>query len=281
MSGRATLDGKPVFVSGATSGIGLAVARRLRTEGARVFGGALAGADSRELEATGAVVISLDVTDATSVDQARVEVEKHLDGVPIFALVNCAGTMGAGAVEGLDLEVVRRVHDVNVVGTLAVTQVFLPALREARGRIVNLGSLSGLLALPFLGPYAASKFALEAWSDVLRRELYPFGVHVTVVQPGAIRTSLWDEAAAIDLSVYDGSPYQKALARVQRKAVKRGRKGMSPDVVAEHIYRVLCASRPATQVRIQRRFRGRLQYSLLPLLPRRVVDRLVAARIWR
>ncbi len=81
--------------------------------------------------------------------------------------------------------------------------------------------------------------------------------------------------------MYDGSPYQKPLARVQRKAVKRGRKGMSPDVVAERIYRVLCASRPATHVRIQRRFRGRLQYSLLPLLPRRVVDRLVAARIWR
>jgi NAD(P)-dependent dehydrogenase (short-subunit alcohol dehydrogenase family) len=274
-------DHHAVFVTGATTGIGLELAGLLAREGFRVFGGVFPGEDSSSLEETGATHISLDVTDRTSLAAARDEVAKHLGDTPLWGLVNNAGVVGVGPVELLDLEDARHVFEVNVLGVLAATQTFLPSIRAARGRILNVSSLSALLSVPFLGPYNASKAAVECLSDALRRELEPFGVDVVVVQLGTTRTSLWKRAEEIDATPYLGSDYEAALLEVRRKAVKKGTRGQSPSQVAHAMLDVLTAERPPTRVRVQRKLSARLRYALLPLVPDRVVDRMVAKRVWR
>jgi NAD(P)-dependent dehydrogenase (short-subunit alcohol dehydrogenase family) len=269
-----------VLVTGATSGIGLELAGLLIREGFRVFGGALPGEDADALAQTGAALVSLDVTDRASVAAAADEVAKRLAGEPLFGLVNNAGIVGAGPVELLDLDEARRIFEVNVLGVLATTRAFLPSIRAARGRIVNVSSLSGLLAVPFLGPYNASKAAIESLSDALRRELLPFGVEVIVIQPGTTRTPLWRKAGEIDRSPFAGSPYEAALDRVQREAVRKGGKGMPPQQVARAMLRALTAERPPTRIRVQRKRSSYLKYSLIPLLPDRFIDGMVKKRVW-
>ena len=162
---------KAVLVTGASSGIGRAVAGELVRRGFTVFGTIRRRDDAPALAALGATPVTLDVTDAATIAAARAQLERALAGQPLVGLVNNAGIPAAGPLELLPLDELRRVFEVNVVGVVAVTQAFLPLLKVARGRIVNISSLAGRAALPFLGPYAASKFALEAISDSLRREL--------------------------------------------------------------------------------------------------------------
>jgi NAD(P)-dependent dehydrogenase (short-subunit alcohol dehydrogenase family) len=228
-------SGPAVLVTGATSGIGLELAGLLARERFRVFGGVFPGEDTAPLALTGATLVSLDVTDPTSLTAAREEVAKHLGDIPLWGRVNNAGVVGIGPVELLDLEEARQVFEVNVLGVLAATQTFLPSIRAAKGRVVNVSSVSALLSVPFLGPYNASKAAVECLSDALRRELLPFGVDVVVVQLGTTRTRLWNQARDADPTPFLGSDYLDAMRTVQRKAVKRGNKGQPPADVARAI----------------------------------------------
>jgi NAD(P)-dependent dehydrogenase (short-subunit alcohol dehydrogenase family) len=189
--------------------------------------------------------------------------------------------VAAGPVEMLDMSEARRVFDVNVLGVLATSQTFLPLIREARGRIVNISSLSGLLAVPFLGPYNASKAAIESLCDTMRRELRPLGVAVIAVQPGATHTPMWEKAEAIDLAPYRGSVYEDAVARVKRKAVRKGLRGQPPGRVAGAIVHALTAEQPPSRIRVQRRRASRLFYSLLPLIPDWIIDRKVEEVVWK
>lgn len=278
--GNPGVGGRSVLVTGATSGIGLEVSGLLAREGFRVFGGALPGEDSSALEETGSTPVSLDVTDRASLAAAADEVAKRLGDEPLFGLVNNAGIVGAGPIELLDLEDARRIFEVNVIGVIGAIQAFLPSIRAARGRIVNVSSLSGLLAAPFLGPYNASKAAIESLSDALRRELLPFGVEVVVIQPGTTRTPLWRKADEIDRAPFAGSPYESVLERVHKMAVRKGKKGMPPEQVAQAMLRALSAENPPTRIRVQRKRSSYLRYSLIPLLPDRFIDRMVKKKIW-
>src|SRR5438309_10086573 len=168
-----------VVVTGASSGIGAAIARDLAARGFRVFGTVRREQDCAPLEAARVVPVLMDVTDTASIARAGDEVTRALAGAPLAALVNNAGIPSAGPLELVPLDQLRHVLEVNLVGAVAVTQAFLPLLKAARGRIVNISSVAGRGALPFMAPYAASKFALEGASDSLRRELLPFGVHLT------------------------------------------------------------------------------------------------------
>lgn len=281
MNAKSTKASRPVFVTGATSGIGLATARLLASEGFYVFAGVEPGADPAGLEGTGAELVTMDVTDAASLAAARDSVQAHLGETSLWGLVNCAGVFAAGAVEKLDMEEVRYLFEVNVLGVFAVCQTFLPQIRAAQGRIVNISSLSGLLAIPFLGPYCASKAAVESLCDTMRRELQPLGVDVIAIQPGATRTSMWSKVEKIDLSPYQGSDYETAVAKVWRKAVKKGRKGQPPLHVAQAVLRGLTAEPAPSRIRVTRRRFASLWYSLLPLAPDRIIDRKVAEKIWR
>jgi NADP-dependent 3-hydroxy acid dehydrogenase YdfG len=154
-----------VLVTGASSGIGAAVARELAGQGFSVFGTIRRPDDAAALAAAGAVPVRMDVTDGPSIAAARADVERALEGRPLAGLVNNAGIPAAGPLELLPLAELRRVLEVNLIGAVAVTQAFLPLLRISRGRIVNISSIAGRAAMPFVGPYAASKFGLQAVSD--------------------------------------------------------------------------------------------------------------------
>lgn len=266
-----------VVVTGASTGIGAAVARRLAEAGYLVFGTVRRQEAAGGVERDGGVPLLLDVTDARSIAAARQEVESRIGDQPLLALVNNAGIAAAGPLEHLPLDELRRVLEVNVVGLVAVTQAFLPALRRSRGRVVNISSTSGRMALPFGGPYAASKFALEAISDSLRRELIPSGIKVVVIQPGSITTPIWDKAAGFDLERYRGTAYASVLPRVLDQVLEHGRRGLPADAVASAVLAALSSSSPSTRILVVRR---PWMARLMRLVPDRWIDRGVEKQLW-
>lgn len=262
-----------VVVTGASTGIGAAIVKRLSEEGYLVFAAVRRPDAANGLERLGAVAVRMDVTDRESIRAARNEIERELGTEPLVGLVNNAGIAAAGPLEHLPLDELRQVLEVNVVGLVAVTQAFLPTLRRSRGRVINIGSTSGRVAMPFSGPYAASKFAVEAISDSLRRELLASGIRVVLIQPGSIATPLWDKVAGIDLNQYRDTAYAQLLPIVRERAVKSGQHGLPALRVAAAVLTALSASRPSTRILVVRR---PLATRLLCVLPDRWVDRHVA-----
>ncbi len=185
--------GKAVVVTGASRGLGRTIALDLSARGFRVFAGVRKSADAERLKKEGLEQLRpliLDVTDAGSIESAAAEVADATGRRGIYGLVNNAGVMAIGPVEQTPLAAIDQQLRVNLTGALAVTQRFLPQLREGKGRIVNISSVNGQLSVPFTGVYSASKFALEAISDALRVELRPWGIPVSIVQPGLTDTDI-------------------------------------------------------------------------------------------
>lgn len=268
-----------VVVTGASSGIGRETARRLAASGFRVFGSVRREEDAAGLRAEGLEPVLMEVTDSASVAAARDAVLAALGETPLVGLVNNAGAPAAGPLELLPLEELRRVLDVNVVGVMAVTQAFLPALRRSGGRIVNMSSVSGRIAMPFAGPYAASKFALEALSDSLRRELLGSGVRVMLIEPGSVRTPIWDKVQAPGkLERYEGTPYAPALLLVRRQALAGMEKGLPASAVAVAVLRALSARRPPARIPV---VKHRLRFRLIQLLPAWVLDWAARRALWQ
>ena len=189
----ACMPGGGVVVTGASSGIGEATALRLANAGFAVFAGVRREEDAEALRLRGVRPVRLDVRDAAQVAAAAQEVRGALGPAGLVALVNNAGVVVPGPLEFVPLDKLRGQFEVNVIGQVAVIQAFLPLLRETRGRIVNISSIDGRIATPLLGPYVASKFALEGLSDALRRELRPWGIQITLIEPGAIKTRIWEK----------------------------------------------------------------------------------------
>ena len=266
---------RAVLITGASGGIGFATSRALIERGFRVFGSHLPSEDAAPLSAIGVTPVALDVTDVASVDAARDQVARALGDAPLVGLVNNAGIADGGPIEMADLESVRRMLDVNVFGLFAVTKAFLPALRAAKGRVVNVSSVSGRFAAPYLGAYCACKFAVEAFSDSLRREMLPFGVDVIVIRPAITRTPIWDRAADLDMERFRGTAYEDAVVKVQRRMLKSRRKGLDPSRVADAIVGALTETRPRTRIAVLRKGKWR-KYLLSIWLPDRIVDRFVA-----
>jgi NAD(P)-dependent dehydrogenase (short-subunit alcohol dehydrogenase family) len=210
-----------------------------------------------------------DVTDPVAVGHAAVGIDE------LDALVNNAGIAVAAPLEFLPPEELARQLDVNVIGQLRVTQAFLPALRRARGRLVFVGSIAGRSALPFLGAYAASKFALEAIADSLRVELAPWGIDVAIVEPGTIATAIWTkpQRALDEFPPEAAELYGDRVERFRRLAAQRSRaKAVPAEDVARAIEHALTADRPRTRYLVgpDAKRRARLQR-----LPDRVRDRLL------
>jgi len=269
---------RAVVVTGAAGGIGFATSRMLRERGFRVFGTLLENEDSTRLEEIGVTPVRLEVTDAASVRQASTFILDQLGSAPLAGLVNNAGIADGGPLELLDIGAVRHVFEVNVLGLIAITQPFLPKLRESKGRIVNMSSVSGRLAVPFLAPYCASKFAVEAISDSLRRELYPFGVHVVVIQPAVVRTAIWDKAAKQDVERYRGTVYEPVIPEAQRRIRKSQQKGLDPAEVARAIVAALTVAEPPTRVPVVKKRKNLL---LASWIPDRMLDRMIARKVWK
>jgi len=251
---------RTALITGASSGIGEACAARLARSGWRVHAGVRRPGEAPE----GTEEVVLDVTDAAQIQAAAEGIEE------LHALVNNAGIAIAMPLEFVPLDELRHQLEVNLVGQVAVTQAFLPALRRARGRIVFVGSIAGKSALPFLGPYAASKHALEAVADSLRVELRPWGIHVAIVEPGTIRTPIWTRGAAKGdelLASADGAAselYGDRMTAFRRVAAKRGAGGAPAEKVAEVIESALTAERPRTRYLVGRDARIRATFERLP-----------------
>jgi NAD(P)-dependent dehydrogenase (short-subunit alcohol dehydrogenase family) len=266
-----------VVVTGAAGGLGLATSRQLVERGFCVFGSLLEHEDSEPLEALGVIPVRLDVTQPASLHDARERILTLLGDRPLAGLVNNAGIADGGPIELLDLDVMRHVFEVNVVGLVAVTQAFLPRLRQSRGRIINISSVSGRLAVPFLGPYCGSKFAVEAISDCLRRELYPFGVEVVVIEPAIVRTPIWDKALQHDFDRYRGSPYESVIGKALRRLRKGRDRGLDPSEVARVIADALTMARPPIRIPVLRNRRG---FLLALWMSDRFLDRRIARKAW-
>jgi NAD(P)-dependent dehydrogenase (short-subunit alcohol dehydrogenase family) len=251
---------RTALVTGASSGIGQACAVRLAHSGWRVLAGVRRAGDAPD----GTEEVLLDVTNAEQIRDLARRVDQ-LDG-----LVNNAGIALAAPLEFVPPQELRHQLEVNLVGQVAVTQALLPALRRATGRIVFMGSIAGRSALPFLGPYAASKHGLEAVADSLRLELRPFGIHVSIVEPGTIKTPIWTRSAARadDLMAASdgqlGELYGDRIAAFREIALKRGAAGASPQAVAKVVVEALTAERPHTRYLVGRDARLRAGFERLP-----------------
>jgi NAD(P)-dependent dehydrogenase (short-subunit alcohol dehydrogenase family) len=264
--------GRCVVVTGASSGIGEACALRLARSGWRVLAGVRSSADAERLRARSVEPVTLDVTDAASIADAA----ERLGGDGLQGLVNNAGIAVSMPLEFLPLEELRRQLEVNLVGQLAVTQAFLPQLRRARGRIVNVGSIAGRSSLPFLGAYAASKHALEAVTDALRVELRPFGIEVAIVEPASIATPIWAKGGENVQRLLEGLPpdvltlYGERMTAFRSAAAAAALRAEPADDVAKVVEHALTAERPKTRYLVGRDARRR---SRLERLPDRLRDR--------
>ena len=266
-----------VLVTGASTGIGESTARHLRELGFDVVAGVRKDEDAERLGAAGLQTVKLDVTDAAQVDALRARFRDS----GLAGLVNNAGMAVAGPLEFVPIDSLRHQLDVNLIGQVAVTQAALPALRRARGRIVNVSSIGGRIALPLVSPYSASKFALEGVSDSLRRELRHLGVDVILIEPGGVKTPIWKKGSALaDEMAADMPPeavqlYGPMMDFLRAETVKIGeRTGIDASEVAKVIGTAMTASRPKTRYLVGREAKSR--WAVAKRIPDRAMDSLIA-----
>ena len=269
-----------VVVTGASTGIGEATAFELQSLGFSVVAGFRREADGERLRSQGLTPLQLEVTDPDSIAAAASEVESLVGAAGLAGLVNNAGVAVAAPIEFVPIAELRRALEVNLLGQVAVTQAFLPLLRIAQGRVVNMGSISGRVALPLMGPYAASKFALEAVTDSLRREVHGQGIEVVIIEPGGVRTPIWEKGVADAERMREALPpeaerlYGKLVAsmREQTREIAEER-GLPPRDVAAVVAHALTAPRPRTRYVVGRD--ARLRLAVAKRVPDRLFDRLL------
>lgn len=277
---------KYVLITGVSTGIGYDAARYLIERGFHVFGSVRRQADGERVQSELGeqfTPLLFDVTDEVAVETAVSQVSQTVGSNGLAGLVNNAGIAVAGPLMHLPLEDFRWQMEVNLVGQLAVTQKFLPLLGAVPdaphppGRIINISSVSGKVVYPFMGPYAASKHALEAVSDALRRELLIFGIDVVVIGPGSVQTPIWDKAQEIDVEPYKETPYLSMMEGMKKTLVRQGKSGIPVEKVSEVIYEALTKEKPKTRYAIARKL---LSGWLLPrYLPARMFDNIIAKRL--
>jgi NAD(P)-dependent dehydrogenase (short-subunit alcohol dehydrogenase family) len=270
-----------VLVTGASSGMGRACALRLDRVGYQVFAGVRKAADAEALaQAASARLIPLflDVTDETALAAAVGTVTEHVGEAGLVGLVNNAGVGVTAPVELLPLAQLRRQLEINVTAQIAVTQAFLPLLRKARGRILNVGSVGGKITIPFGGPLCASKSAFEALNDALRMELHPWGIHVCLIAPGSIRTPAVDklvedsETMARTFSEEGARRYARAYRTFIQAFLKQEEEGVPPERMADTVLRALTTRTPRTRYPVGPL--SRILPLLARLLPARLLDQI-------
>ena len=271
-----------VLVTGASTGIGRAIALHLDSLGFRVFAGVRKTEDGLRLAEQASprfLPLRLDITDQDQVSRAAAEITEALGEGGLHGLVCNAGIAVAAPVEFVPLSRMREQFEVNVFGHVSVIQAFLPLLRETKGRIVLTSSLGGRLAQPMLSPYCASKHALEAIGDALRLELKPWGMEVSLIEPGAVRTPIWDKGASAAQRMMNEMPkdvlqlYGVAIKTVRALAAREGERGINPHKVAVATAHALTSAHPKTRYVIGRD--AQIGIMLRNMLPDRMRDRMM------
>ncbi|MCH7578782.1 MAG: SDR family oxidoreductase [Chloroflexi bacterium] len=277
---------RTVVITGASTGIGEACALRMDRLGWRVFAGVRKEADGqalREKASEKLTPIILDVTEQPTIDASAATVTAAVGESGLAGLINNAGVGVGGPLEFISVDELRRQLEVNVIGQIAVTQAFMPLIRKATGRIVNMGSIGGRMATPFLGPYNASKFAMEALTDSLRQELYPWGIHVSIIEPGSIATPIWEKSKAAIEELKETLPeeammlYGETVEAVEKALVEFEAAGIPADEVAKFAEHALTARTPKTRYVVGRD--AQIQRLLVKWAPDRVRDGLVRRQL--
>lgn len=265
---------KTFLVTGSSTGIGEACALRLDRLGHRVYAGVRKDEDAKRLSAKASdrlVPVHLDITDEAQVNDAARLVRDEAGA--LNGVVNNAGIAKGGPLEYLPLEAWREQLEVNVIGHVAVTRALLPSIRAGNGRIVFVGSISGKISTSLMGPYGASKFAIEAIADSLRQELHPWRIGVSVIEPGAVKTAIWEkgrrEADRIEeiLPEEAKSRYADHVTAIRKGIEMQDRNGVDPDKVAAAVEHALLSTRPKARYLVGAD--ARVQSALVRLLPNR------------
>ena len=272
-----SIANKSVVITGVSTGIGHGTTAELCRRGLRVFGSVRTEDQAARLRhefGSSFTPLVFDVTDAGAIAQAAARVKEEIGDARLLGLVNNAGISDPAPLTSVTPDALRRHFEVNVVGVLHMVQAFLPLLRRTKsgpaGRIVNISSLSGRIAYPVMGSYAASKHALEALSDSLRRELLIYGVDVIVIQPGNIDTPIWDKAAHLR-TTFEGTDYHPVLKRMNLSGERRT--ALPVSAVTRRIVDALVLKRPKARYVIPDQ---RVKFWLLPRwLPDRWLDRAI------
>jgi len=273
-------------VSGASTGIGRAIALHLDTLGFRVFAGVRRDEDGAALQAEATerlVPLHLDVTDEAGVAAAAKSVAVAVGAEGVQGVVNNAGVGGGGIGEFIDLDGLRQLFEVNVFGVATMTREFLPLVRQGGGRVVHIGSMGGYTASPFIAPYSATKHAIEALADGLRRELRPWDIHVALIEPGAVATPIWEKGRSETERLLSSLPdrgrelYGPLIETFSAYLDGSEARGVPPERVAEAVAHALTAARPRTRYRVGPD--ARITWWLAKLLPDRVMDALLARKL--
>jgi NAD(P)-dependent dehydrogenase (short-subunit alcohol dehydrogenase family) len=273
---------RAVLITGASTGIGRATALRLDAAGWRVFAGVRKTEDAAALSDAGSERLTpliLDITDAGQIAAAAGKIETEAEGA-LDGLVNNAGVAIPGPLETLAIDDFRRQIEVNMTGQVAVTQALLPAIRAARGRIVFISSIGGRVALPLTGAYHAAKFGIEAVGDVFRQELRPWGISVSIVEPGSIDTPIWErgERTADELGTPEREAlYGKVVERYRKVIRDTAERGIEPEKAARAIEHALSAGRPKARYLVGRE--AKVAARAQQLLPTPIFDRIVARQM--
>ncbi|WP_250035666.1 SDR family oxidoreductase [Paractinoplanes maris] len=274
---------KLVVVTGASTGMGASTARELARQGFHVLAGVRRDRDAEALRSAGIEPVILDITEPGQVEAVAARVAD--DPRPLHALVNNAGIQVNAPVEALPMAEWRRVFEVNLFGHIALTQALLPALLRSRGRVINISSIGGRTAMPTYGAYAGAKFALEAVSDALRREVEPFGVRVVVLEPGGVRTEMATRgiATANDLATRmtpeQHQRYGGLVQAINSLMASGTASGLTADAAARAIAKAVTTPRPRTRYAVGRD--AALIIRLSRILSDRTLDRVIATNLRR
>jgi NAD(P)-dependent dehydrogenase (short-subunit alcohol dehydrogenase family) len=270
-----------ILITGASSGIGKACALYFDQLGFTVFAGVRREEDAEALKEEASDKLSpilLDVTSTSMISSVVTQVSDHLDGDGLCGLVNNAGIPLGGPLEFLSLSDFRDQIEVNLIGTVAVTQAFLPIIRQNKGRIVNISSLSGFIALPFMSPYAATKFALRAITDSLRVELRPWGISVSIIEIGDVESRIWEKSLAVIEKAAEEMPEigWELYGPVLKIKDRFEPHGISPIEVAHVVEHALTAKRPKARYVVGRDAK---MLDLIKRLPTPIRDSVIASQL--
>ncbi|MDW3647575.1 MAG: SDR family oxidoreductase [Bacteroidia bacterium] len=274
---------KSILVTGASTGIGYATTQELINNGYRVFANVRKEKDAKRLLSEFGIncfPLIFDVRDQAAIDKAVKEVERRLGGKGLYGLFNNAGTALSGPIMHQPIEDIEEMLNINVMGVIRVTRSFLPLLgadpyyTSEPGRILNMSSVGGKVSMPFIGMYCATKHAIEGLSDALRRELMLFGIKVSIIEPGAVATPIWNKAPSPEDSGYENTAYEESVIAFLKAFAEEGKKGMNPSKVASLVREIFESKKPKNRYMISPTpFTDKV---LLQYLPGKMLDGMLA-----
>lgn len=270
---------KVIVITGVSSGIGLAAAQKLISQDCVVFGTVRSESDGNRLQRNLGPLfkpLMLDVTDPSAIASAVLLVAEWLEGDVLSMLVNNAGIAVSGPLEYITPDEMRYQMEVNVIGCLRITQAFLPLLKsrekgQVPGKIVHISSVSGMFTTPFMGPYCASKHALEAMNDAWRRELSLYGIEVVSILPGPVKTEIWRKATE-DHRVFPSGVYDPFLERRKEIIARRSKGAIQPEIIAHLIWGIMTGNKRNARYVVSK---NKWLFTFLKLLPFRMGDKMI------